>query len=328
MKKILTTFFLILISFNSYSKTPENNMKWITIQIPYNYVLKNDLKYNSKCNIKLLKLIDIVKEKNKNVDIDNLKAENFLEVPRCQKSNKVYIGENKKEIQSNNRVSDISEWYKMKVPKRFILSKQLVENNCSEIWTKQINLFKSKNPSIINVNKIETDENILIQKCGELKKIVKESEKNHQWYLFYGQYKKNEEDTNNLFGLSLNLKLIDLIEYDLDIFVMDNTFLFNSFSIPLIEKEKDNFYLGTSFANNIERKPFNYFFLKYNRQFSENWKLSFLVGTNFKSSNSIFKTSLEYKSIKIFHKYFKEENILDENLNFNDYNLLGLGFTF
>lgn len=335
MKKIyiLLSF---LISINSYSS---NEISWKEISIPYNYLLGLDLKENSECKKKLDYLLEETLKKNKGKNLDYLWAENKLVIPRCvEKKLNLYIGKrkNKEKIEDNTPI--IKEWNEITVEINFILSSQLDKNNCSLIWEKQIPEFKKRNKSIENVNNLEVGQKINIQTCKKInetlasdKEKIKDEYEKYYWLAFLALYKKNEDFFKNGGGISLNLDLLNLIEYKLDFMYLDHLFLFNKFLIPILSYEKESLSIGTTLVNNFDKKSFSYFNLSYKRRFDKKIQLTVDLGSTLTSDSGLnyIRTELSYKRLGIFYTFFEEENILeDSSIDYNRYNLLGLGFRF
>lgn len=309
---------ILILSFNTLSAT-----EWEKVRIPYNYILSKDLEVNN-CNHKYLFEI---KEKNK-VDVNDLWAENFLYLPKCQEKRNIFIGKNNKVLGEKTK---IHEWEEIKVYKGFILSKKLEENSCNYIWEDQMSEFRNKNPHIKNPNVLEIGDIIQVQKCK--KEVLMDSffverkwRSHRPWVIYLGQYNKNSSDWELMGGLHFRTSLNELINYELNIIGMKDLFLFNQFGINLFKENRNNFSLGAVFANNINEKNFSYFLFKYQKEFSYDWLISLSFASNFKSGEYI-NTEIEYKNLFLFHRYFKDSNILNDGVS-NHYNLLGLGFSF
>ena len=337
MRKIFILISILIVS-EVYS---QEKIQWKKVQIPYNYLLELDLKKNSDCKDKVDKLIEKTLEKNPSKNLNELWAENYLEIPRCvEKELDLYIGKrkNKEKIIDNTPV--IKEWYQLKVDKNFILSTYLDKNNCSLIWEKQIPLFKKRNSSINNVNKIEEGSEITIQKCEKIS-LIKDQDKKERiaeksieevkryaWMIYLSSFKKNQESYQTGGGINLNLELLDFVEYRMDLMYLDHLFLFNKFLIPLIKTQKESIMLGNNFVNNFDEKSYSFLFLSYKRKFNKSYNLTFDIGTNFSSGANYLRTEISYKRLGVFYQFFEERNILENNLNPNRYNMIGLGFKF
>ena len=61
--------------------------------------------------------------------------------------------------------SEITEWKQVDVKKGYILSIDIQNNECAQIWSKQIKEFKKKNPHIKNPNKIRVGAKLQVQSC-------------------------------------------------------------------------------------------------------------------------------------------------------------------
>jgi len=68
----------------------------------------------------------------------------------------------------------ITQWREERALKGYILSIDLKNKNCKNIWNDQIKAFKSKNPKIKNPNVIKINQSITVQSCVEIREEKKE----------------------------------------------------------------------------------------------------------------------------------------------------------
>lgn len=330
-------FILFTLSFyinNSFSSELDK-IKWVRIEIPYNFILSKDIKENSLCNFKTYDLLNMVKNKNPKKDLNNLRSGDLLFLPRCKNFNKkLYIGENQKSKIKNTKIK--RKWEKISIKKGQILSNILKENGCNRIFDIEIPLFKERN-SLENVNELEIYDSLNIQKCkyikekpivvvGEQKKEIA-NEKDYYWFLYLNSYRKNNDSWKMYGGIDLDLNLIELIRYEMNLIGLDNMYLFNHVGLELASNKKESINLGVGFVNNTESQTYNFYFLQYRREFGKHYSLKFKIGTNFERSNNYLRTDIFYKNIGLFYNYFEDHNILDENQRVR-YNIFGFGVKF
>jgi hypothetical protein len=150
---------------------------WKEYQIPYNYIISNDLKAR-KCG-SIPRIINEIKTRNKIDDLNKIRTGDYLQLPICNNVEALSVSNDedypiKEKPRPIYNFDNIVEWKKYKVEKGYILSKDLVyQKSCNLIWTKQIGEFQKKNPKIKNPNVLIPNKEIWVQKCKN-EELIKE----------------------------------------------------------------------------------------------------------------------------------------------------------
>lgn len=162
-------YLILLLTIPTIVNAAENT--WIEYEVPYNYILSNDLA-KRRCGY-LPKLIKEVKEKNNLTDVDKIRIGDKILLPSCKKTDVLYISQSEayplqEKPRPEGNSSNIIQWEKQTVAKGYMLSKDLVyQKNCNLNWTKQLAEFKVKNPKIKNPNVIMPNKEIWVQTCKD-----------------------------------------------------------------------------------------------------------------------------------------------------------------
>lgn len=164
--KNLILIIITAITTNSYSKEVSKELIWKEYQVPYNFIISNDLKAR-QCKKRRSLLLEI-KEKNNIEDLDKIRIGDKILLPICNGNDVLFISDKTPEPHHRplENTDNVIEWRKHTVKKGYILSRDLVNlKKCNLIWTKQILEFQKMNPEVRNVNVLETDKDIWVQKC-------------------------------------------------------------------------------------------------------------------------------------------------------------------
>lgn len=330
MFRYLLLLFIVL----SSVKAEEDKIFWKKTRIPYNYVLKKDLKALKCASFDYL--WEEMQSNNTKVDLNKLWAENFLILPFCldtsldREKELVTVPYTPNNPHPKAKLKETS-WKKIKVEKGFILSNYLWNEECTQIWSYHIPLFRKKNSHVNNTNWIKIGTELEIQSCKEkpmVANIPRMQKKyiTYPFYIYYGRFKKNLNDWKDHGGFFMDLST-SLLNYELNAQLMDRMIVTNHFSIDFWENDGTEIAGGVGLVNFIGKKNHIFSFLRFNHYLDTDKVFRVQVGSNFKDLTTYVKTQYSWRHLRVFYSYLEDDNVLNSEIK-NIYHTLGIGYVF